>query len=205
MDDLPTTGQKVGDVYNVENKVIRPADPEDPESLPVLEPWGMNVVWVGEAVDQGGQTIPAHWDELGQIIDLSPYAKTSYVDATFATKAKAAEIDGRLDTLESKVSVLESQVAALQELTAKQPKIHTYTQSAQLAVSGGVATWTIDYSSDIDSNDVQVTIKEVATGEEIVADVTQSTGQGSSVKTVTIKFETDANIPANTYKAIIIG
>ena len=204
MDALPTTGQQVGDVYNVENKVIRPADPEDPESRPVLEPWGMNVVWVGSAVDQEGQTIPAHWDELGQIIDLSPYAKTTDVAATYETIANCNTIRGRLDTLESDVAQLQSDVAALQALTALQPKKATYTNAA-LSASEGVVTWVIDYSNDIDSDDIQVTVKEVATGEEIVADILQSVGGDVLTGRVTISFESDVNIPADTYKAIIIG
>lgn len=44
---LPTSGQTVGDVYN-------------------LEDTGMNVAWDG-----------SDWDELGTTVDLSPYAKTA--------------------------------------------------------------------------------------------------------------------------------
>ena len=206
LEEKDPAGNKVGDVYNVKYKVVPGGDPEDPADL---IPWGMNFAWVAAQTTQEG-TIPAHWDELGEIIDLSPYAKTADVAATYETIANCNTIRGRLDALEADVAELQSDVAALQELTALQPKIHTYTQASELSTSNGTATWIIDYHADINHNgnyvnDVQVTVKEISTGEEITTDITQSTGQGSSKGKVTISFETDANIPANTYKAIIVG
>ena len=216
----PASSNKVGDVWNVEYKLAPGGDPDDPDESDLI-PWGMNVAWVGEEVQQQ-ETIPAHWDELGQIIDLSAYAKLSDIDtvystiaATYETIANCNTIRGRLDSLESQVSSLESQVSSLESdvddlkaLTAKQPKIYRYDQNTTLTPnSNHVAVWEIDYKNELGLtvNDVQVTIKEIATGEEVVADVKQSTGQGSSKGKVTISFETDSAIPADTYRAIIIG
>ena len=190
MGDLPKTDQKVGDVWNVVYKVVPGGDPTDPDDL---IPWGMNVAWNGTA-----------WDELGQIIDLSPYAKIADVAATYETIANCNLIRGRLDTLESDVAQLQSDVNALKALTALQPKKATYA-NPELSMLEGTATWTIDYTGDIDNDDIQVTSKEVVSGEEIEADVKQSVGGDVLTGKVTISFETDANIPANTYKAIIIG
>ena len=190
MGDLPKTDQKIGDVWNVVYKVVPGGDPTDPDDL---IPWGMNVAWNGTA-----------WDELGQIIDLSPYAKIADVAATYETIANCNLIRGRLDTLESDVAQLQSDVNALKALTALQPKKATYA-NPELSMLEGTATWTIDYTGDIDNDDIQVTIKEVVSGEEIEADVKQSVGGDVLTGKVTISFETDANIPANTYKAIIIG
>lgn len=54
---LPTEGQVVGDVYN-------------------LEDTGMNVAWTGEG-----------WDKLGSVIDLTPYLTKEDAGKTYAAKA----------------------------------------------------------------------------------------------------------------------
>ena len=84
MGDLPKSGNKVGDVWNVVYKVVPGGDPTDPDDL---VPWGMNVAWNGTA-----------WDELGQIIDLSPYLKIADAAATYETIANCNTIRGRLET-----------------------------------------------------------------------------------------------------------
>lgn len=62
--------------------------------------------------------------------------------------------------------------------------------------ANGVATWTIAHEY---GEDVVVALKEVATGDEVVADITQGAG------TVTIKMNASAEILAGTYKAVIMG
>lgn len=54
---LPTEGQVVGDVYN-------------------LEDTGMNVAWTGEG-----------WDKLGSVVDLTPYLTKDDAGKTYAAKA----------------------------------------------------------------------------------------------------------------------
>lgn len=54
---LPTEGQVVGDVYN-------------------LEDTGMNVAWTGEG-----------WDKLGSVVDLTPYLTKEDAGKTYAAKA----------------------------------------------------------------------------------------------------------------------
>lgn len=56
-DALPTEGQVVGDVYN-------------------LEDTGMNVAWTGE-----------EWDKLGSVVDLTPYLTKEDAGKTYAAKA----------------------------------------------------------------------------------------------------------------------
>lgn len=56
-DALPTEGQVVGDVYN-------------------LEDTGMNVAWTGEG-----------WDKLGSVVDLTPYLTKEDAGKTYAAKA----------------------------------------------------------------------------------------------------------------------
>lgn len=67
---LPTSGQVVGDVYN-------------------LEDTGMNVAWDGNA-----------WDELGLSVDLTPYLTKTEAGNTYATKATTYtknEVNTKLD------------------------------------------------------------------------------------------------------------
>lgn len=64
---LPTEGQVVGDVYN-------------------LEDTGMNVAWTGEG-----------WDKLGSVVDLTPYLTKEDAGRTFAVKATTLEGYGITD------------------------------------------------------------------------------------------------------------
>ena len=64
---LPTEGQVVGDVYN-------------------LEDTGMNVAWTGEG-----------WDKLGSVIDLTPYLTKEDAGKTYAAKATTLEGYGITD------------------------------------------------------------------------------------------------------------
>lgn len=64
---LPTEGQVVGDVYN-------------------LEDTGMNVAWTGEG-----------WDKLGSVVDLTPYLTKEDAGKTYAAKATTLEGYGIAD------------------------------------------------------------------------------------------------------------
>lgn len=64
---LPTEGQVVGDVYN-------------------LEDTGMNVAWTGEG-----------WDKLGSVVDLTPYLTKDDAGNTYAAKATTLEGYGITD------------------------------------------------------------------------------------------------------------
>lgn len=65
---LPTEGQVVGDVYN-------------------LEDTGMNVAWTG-----------TNWDNLGSVIDLTPYLTKEDASKTYAAKATTLAGYGITDT-----------------------------------------------------------------------------------------------------------
>ena len=66
-----------------------------------------------------------------------------------------------------------------------------------LTVSGGVCTWNI--TNTLGDADVQCVVKEVSTGEEVEV----STTYGAS--TITVKMNSDADISAGAYKAVIMG
>lgn len=66
-----------------------------------------------------------------------------------------------------------------------------------LTPSSGVATWTI--SNTLGDADVNVMIKEVASGDEVICEVS------CSASNIIIKMNANASITAGTYKAVIIG
>jgi hypothetical protein len=70
-------------------------------------------------------------------------------------------------------------------------------QNGALTASGGVCTWTI--SNTLNTADVNVSIKEVSTNNEVVTGVT------STASTITITLNSTSNISADTYRAIIVG
>lgn len=85
-------------------------------------------------------------------------------------------------------------------------KLATYTSgmakkfavnNGALTASSGVCTWSI--SNTLASADVNVQIFEVATGTQVMAEV--STGSS----TITVKMNSASNISADTYRAVIIG
>ena len=92
-------------------------------------------------------------------------------------------------------SKLATEKAIASALVSKANKIIA-TNEALTPVSG-VATWTI--TNTIGDADVIVKIKEVATGDDVIADVT------CTVSTVTIKINATSAIATGTYKATIIG
>ena len=70
-----------------------------------------------------------------------------------------------------------------------------------LTPSGGKATWTIGASvHGIVAEDIMVQLFEVATGEQVFADVV--VGSDKSVK---ISMNASASVVANTYKAVLFG
>lgn len=66
-----------------------------------------------------------------------------------------------------------------------------------LTPSSGIATWTITNTLGI--RDVIIRVMDNSTGETV------ATNSTTTVSTITLTFNADVNVPAETYKAIIIG
>lgn len=66
-----------------------------------------------------------------------------------------------------------------------------------LTVSGGQCSWSI--ANTLGNDDVVISLKEVATGDEVYAEIVFASGS------ITVKLNSSANIAAGTYKAVIIG
>lgn len=92
-------------------------------------------------------------------------------------------------------SALASEKAIATALAGKTGKL-TATNPA-LTPSSGVATWTI--SNTLGDADVNVMIKEVSSGDEVICEVS------CSASNIVVKMNASANITAGTYKAVIIG
>ncbi len=176
-ENLPTTGQIVGDVYNVESN-------------------GANYAWDGTT-----------WDKLGETIDLSPYLLQTDAAATYATitnlnkKANTASptLTGTPKAPTAAAGTNTTQIATtafVQNAIAAYSITLTATNPA-LTASSGICTWTI--SNTLNNADVICSVREVSTGEEVFASITYSAAS------IVIKINSSANIAADTYKAVIIG
>ena len=117
------------------------------------------------------ETEEGHWDDLGGDIDLSGYYTKTEVDGAFATKEELSAVSG----------------GAVHKVVATNP---------ELVPAEGVASWTVEHNL---GDDVNVAVKEIATGEEVVVDVLQMSNQ------VKIKMNADETIAAETYKVVING
>ena len=174
---LPSTGQVVGDVYNVEEN-------------------GANYAWDGTT-----------WDKLGETIDLSPYLLQTDAAATYATitnlnkKANTSSptLTGTPKAPTAAAGTNTTQIATtafVQTAIASHSITLTGTNPALTPVSG-ICTWNI--SNTLNNADVICSVREVATGEEVFASVIYATSS------ISIKINSADTIAAGTYKAVIIG
>lgn len=106
----------------------------------------------------------------------------------FATAAQGTKADTALQEVTSQDVTDALGYTPAKKVTATNPA---------LTVSSGVCTWTI--TNEIGSADVQVVVKEVSSNEEV------GVGIQTTAANVIITMNSDANISADTYKAIIIG
>lgn len=174
---LPSTGQVVGDVYNVEEN-------------------GANYAWDGST-----------WDKLGETIDFSPYLLKTDAASTYATitnlnkKANTSSptLTGTPKAPTAAAGTNTTQIATtafVQNAIAAYSITLTATNPA-LTPSSGICTWTI--SNTLNNADVLCSVREVMSGEEVFASITYSAAS------IVIKINSSANIAADTYKAVIIG
>lgn len=107
------------------------------------------------------------------------------VDSTAGIAAPGSASDAKVATEKAIANALATKV---EKFTA---------QNGALTATGGVCTWTI--ANAIASADVQVAIYQVATGAQVGAYVEVGAAN------VVVKFNSAADIAANTFKAVIIG
>jgi hypothetical protein len=139
---------------------------------------GSNYVWTEDG-----------WDKLSETVDLTPYLTKDDASGTYETIANVAQVKSDLE------KAIEEALSSANDETAKASHKEVYT-NPELAPEGGIATWTIEHTL---GSDVSVALKEVATGEEVIADVAQT------ADSVVVKMNADETVAAATYKAVIIG
>ena len=117
------------------------------------------------------------WDVLAGVTDLSAYA----------TKFEMKEADDKLAyEIASGIAEVKAEIRACRTIMA----------NPTLTPVSGIVTWEVAHTY---GEDVEVAIKEVATGEEVVANVLQTNNL------VTIKFNASETVAAGTYRAVVIG
>ena len=117
------------------------------------------------------------WDVLAGVTDLSAYA----------TKAEMKAADDKLaEDIASGIAEVKAEIRACRTIMA----------NPTLTPVAGIVTWEVAHTY---GEDVEVAIKEVATGEEVVANVLQTNNL------VTIKFNASETVAAGTYRAVVIG
>lgn len=176
---------KISSVYkykgSVANEGALPSSEQQVGDVYNVEDTGANFAWDG-----------SKWDNLGATVDLSSYLTKDEAGSTYLTQTSASSTYETKENVESIRSDLQGKIDTLTS-----GSVHKHTaENELLSSSGGVATWTISHTM---GSDVTVVIKEVSTGAEVFADISQTEN------TVTVKFNSDTEVQANTYKAIIIG
>ena len=117
------------------------------------------------------------WDVLAGVTDLSAYA----------TKVEMKAADDKLaEDIASGIAEVKAEIRACRTIMA----------NPTLNPVAGIVTWEVAHTY---GEDVEVAIKEVATGEEVVANVLQTNNL------VTIKFNASETVAAGTYRAVVIG
>lgn len=102
---LPTEGQVAGDVYN-------------------LEDTGMNVAWTGEG-----------WDNLGSVVDLTPYLTKDDAGKTYAAKATTLEGYGITDAY-TKTAANTELDKKVDKVTGKGLSTNDYTNAEKTKLTG---------------------------------------------------------------------
>lgn len=107
-----------------------------------------------------------------------------------------AELVAQIDTNKDNIASLETEVQELQTAISSAPKKLTAVNTA-LTTAGGVCSWGI--ANTLGTADVNVSIYRITDGVQVMAEV------DTSASSIIVKFNSTANIAANTYKAVIIG
>ena len=181
---------KVSSVYRFKGSVANyealPSEGNVEGDVYNVEDTGDNYAWVDGTEEGTGS-----WDKLAGNIDLSAYSTSEQIAETYLAKTDAASTYLAKTDAESTYATKEE----VGQISSSSVHKIAYTNEA-ITPSGGIATWEVSHSL---GEDVSVIIKEVSTGDEVIADVVQANNL------VTIKMNATSNVLAGTYKVVIIG
>lgn len=141
---LPTEGQVVGDVYN-------------------LEDTGMNVAWTGEG-----------WDNLGSVVDLTPYLTKEDAGKTYAAKATTLEGYGITDAYTKTAANTELDKKVDKE-TGKQLSTNDYTTAEKTKLTGIATGAEVNKIDAVKVNGIALGITDKAVNIDLSNYATKST------------------------------
>ena len=185
--DLTTTNFKSGVITTTLAGTATASDTKLPTEKAIAE--ALATATDGMVTVDGVQTLTNKTIDADDntILDLETdnFKAGVVVDSTTGIAGTASASDTKL--------VSEKAIAVELE---KKPEVLTAQNEALTPVSG-VATWEI--SNTLGKADVIVTVKEVATGAEVITDV------ATTASTITIKFNASATVNADSYRVVAIG
>lgn len=159
----------------------------------------------------GGSALTPETDKIYVIVESGEYQNktyrwsgTTYVEIS-ASPAQATESQAGIAEIATQSEVNtgtdDQRIVTplkLSTYVSGMTKKFTATNGAlTLDTNTGICTWTI--TNTLGTADVQVIVKEISTNAEVV------TGVATTSSTITITMNSDSNISADTYKAVIIG
>lgn len=165
--------------------------------LGLPEPSNNNYLIVTADETQDGGTWRYKYVDDGTAYNKDKWQPEYEIEKTPLTPAQQAALDsGITSTLVTQIGTNQSDISTLQTAVATKADAFALTNPA-LTVSGGVCTWSI--TNSIGTKDVQVAIYRETDGVEVKTYVAIGTS------TITVSFNSTANISAGTYRAVIIG
>lgn len=198
---LPTLSSSIeGYVYNVSDAFTTTAN--FVEGAGKSYPAGTNVV----CINTSGSTYK--WDVLAGSIDTSTFITESgtntltnkTIDADNNTISDLTTSNFKSGTVVTSVgatgfdSALPTEKAVRSAINA----IRYSTSNGALTQSGGLCTWTVTHN--LGTKNVQVTVYETSSGDEVIVDSTRT-----STSVVTVKINSSSNISAGTYTVVVQG
>lgn len=198
---LPTLSSSIeGYVYNVSDAFTTTAN--FVEGAGKSYPAGTNVV----CINTSGSTYK--WDVLAGSVDTSSFITESStntltnktIDADNNTISDLTTSNFKSGTIVTSVGSTGSNSALPTEKAVRSAinAIRYSTSNGALTQSGGLCTWTVTHN--LGTKNVQVTVYETSSGDEVIVDSTRT-----STSVVTIKINSSSNISAGAYTVVVQG
>ena len=198
---LPTLSSSIeGYVYNVSDAFTTTS--YFVEGSGKSYPAGTNVV----CINTSGTTYK--WDVLAGSVDTSSFITASStniltnktIDADDNTITDLTTSNFKSGTVVTSVGSTGSDSALPTEKAVRSAinAIRYSTSNGALTQSGGLCTWAVTHN--LGTKNVQVTVYETSSGDEVIVDSTRT-----STSVVTIKINSSSNISAGTYTVVVQG
>ena len=175
------------------------------EAYIVLGATALSAGWLSKT--DGGSALTPETDKIYVVLTAGEYQNktyrwggSTYVEISSSPGAASESAAGIIELAtqaETNTGTDDTRAVTPLKLATLLASKKIASNNTALTASSGVVTWTI--SNTIGSADVQVQVFEIATGTQVMAEV--SVG----VSTITIKMNSASDIAADTYRAVILG